>query len=401
MTPGAAHPAGAISVRLATRAGRVDAVELRSSRPTDIARRLFAGRPVDYLMTTLPMVFSVCATAQACAAVQAVEAVSGSPADPAHTNARSLLVAAETAREHLFRILLGWSDGLGVAPVAAGLGALGRMRIAWQRALYPDGDAFLPGGGRLQPDRSALLGLADEVEGLAAVAIGEPAQAWLARWRSITDLQPLLQWVAHGDAIAVRLLRTFATGDEAARGRCRVEPLPEIEAAALAARLAAIDGDAFVAAPQWDGACFETGALARRRGNPLVAVSASEYGNGLLTRLLARVVELAETLAQMRALIDVLAAAGPGASGGAVSGVGIARVEAARGQLAHWLRLEDGRVADYRILAPTEWNFHPQGALALGLQTLPADDRLVQRARLLVDAIDPCVESHIEVFDDA
>ena len=96
MTPGAAHPAGAISVRLATRAGRVDAVELRSSRPTDIARRLFAGRPVDYLMTTLPMVFSVCATAQACAAVQAVEAVSGSPADPAHTNARSLLVAAET-----------------------------------------------------------------------------------------------------------------------------------------------------------------------------------------------------------------------------------------------------------------------------------------------------------------
>ena len=55
---GAAHdPAGAILIRLETRGGRVAAVDLASSRPTDFSHRLFAGRPVDHLLSTLPMVF--------------------------------------------------------------------------------------------------------------------------------------------------------------------------------------------------------------------------------------------------------------------------------------------------------------------------------------------------------
>ena len=45
--------------------------------------------------------------------------------------------------------------------------------------------------------------------------------------------------------------------------------------------------------------------------------------------------------------------------------------------------------------------FHPRGALAQGLLSLPVDDRLPQLARLLVDAIDPCVEASVEVTNDA
>jgi Ni,Fe-hydrogenase I large subunit len=67
----------------------------------------------------------------------------------------------------------------------------------------------------------------------------------------------------------------------------------------------------------------------------------------------------------------------------------------------HWVRLTEGQVDDYRILAPTEWNFHPDGALAAGLLGLPADADLASLARLLVDAIDPCVESSVEVIADA
>jgi Ni,Fe-hydrogenase I large subunit len=59
----------------------------------------------------------------------------------------------------------------------------------------------------------------------------------------------------------------------------------------------------------------------------------------------------------------------------------------------HRIAIQAGRVADYRILAPTEWNFHPQGAAALGLATLPdADDATLRRlAGLFVTALDPCV----------
>jgi coenzyme F420-reducing hydrogenase alpha subunit len=75
------------------------------------------------------------------------------------------------------------------------------------------------------------------------------------------------------------------------------------------------------------------------------------------------------------------------------AGVGLAQVQAARGLLVHRVAIQAGRVADYRILAPTEWNFHPQGAAALGLATLPdADDATLRRmAGLFVTALDPCV----------
>ena len=48
-----------------------------------------------------------------------------------------------------------------------------------------------------------------------------------------------------------------------------------------------------------------------------------------------------------------------------------------------------GGVLDYRVLAPTEWNFHPDGALARAVAALAPDD--LDAARLLAAAYDPCV----------
>jgi hypothetical protein len=52
------------------------------------------------------------------------------------------------------------------------------------------------------------------------------------------------------------------------------------------------------------------------------------------------------------------------------------------------------RVAACRVLAPTEWNFHPQGVVAQCIAALdgsqPAEDT-ERRVRLLMAAFDPCV----------
>ena len=62
--------------------------------------------------------------------------------------------------------------------------------------------------------------------------------------------------------------------------------------------------------------------------------------------------------------------------------------------LLHWAQIDDaGRVQHYRVLAPTEWNFHPHGALATALAGLGADD--TASAQLLAAAFDPCVECTI------
>jgi hypothetical protein len=56
-------------------------------------------------------------------------------------------------------------------------------------------------------------------------------------------------------------------------------------------------------------------------------------------------------------------------------------------------------VRRYQIVAPTEWNFHPQGALVQALRQLPGGGAAAvqRRATLLVLAADPCVDYRLEL----
>jgi coenzyme F420-reducing hydrogenase alpha subunit len=69
----------------------------------------------------------------------------------------------------------------------------------------------------------------------------------------------------------------------------------------------------------------------------------------------------------------------------------------ARGLLIHQVQLDstqaEARVASCQVLAPTEWNFHPQGAVAQVLEAMPTHttQRVYREADLLISAYDPCV----------
>jgi hypothetical protein len=110
-----------------------------------------------------------------------------------------------------------------------------------------------------------------------------------------------------------------------------------------------------------------------------------------------------------------LAGAGDGQDGGAMlahgalalgGGEALAWTEMARGLLCHWVRLDLGHeaptVLDYQVVAPTEWNFHPRGAVAAALAAMPAGGDSATRlatARsigVLAAAFDPCIPFEIE-----
>jgi coenzyme F420-reducing hydrogenase alpha subunit len=80
-------------------------------------------------------------------------------------------------------------------------------------------------------------------------------------------------------------------------------------------------------------------------------------------------------------------------------GRGLGWVETARGLLLHQIDLDGERVGRYRIVAPTEWNFHPQGSFAVamldGRESSAAD--LQRRAQWLLQALDPCVEYRLDI----
>lgn len=132
--------------------------------------------------------------------------------------------------------------------------------------------------------------------------------------------------------------------------------------------------------PCWQGGAAETGALAR---------CGASSGPALAMRWRARREELADW-AQGRARIG---GAGTASSAPVTPGVGRALVETARGLLMHEIALDGDRVGSYVIVAPTEWNFHPQGPLVRWLTGCDATDRAVLKGRvaLAVATLDPCV----------
>ncbi|CAO3379343.1 nickel-dependent hydrogenase large subunit [Azospirillum argentinense] len=379
---------GSVSVRLTTAAGRVRAVSVEVRRPA--AARALCGRTPDEAMRLVPLLFSLCGTAQSLAALEALEDALGLDAS-AHTTARVLLAEAETATNHAWQVLMDWPARLGEAQQPRELAGLRTAAAAIHPALYPARDGLRPGGGSLRPDRDALMGA------IAALRAGVERAVFAAPVpTSAADLE---RWAETGGNGAARLMRRVLAPGMAGFGACGAPALEPHPARWFGERLSA--DAAFSERPRQDGAPAHTGPLARQGAHPLVAALLSAHGSGLAAHAAARLVDLAGLAERLTNWADRLEDAEPAPDiGNARCGAGSGAVETARGRLAHWLRLEDGRIADCRIVAPTEWNFAADGPLAQGLAGAASDAGLAERAGLLVAALDPCVASTIAIQDE-
>lgn len=227
-------------------------------------------------------------------------------------------------------------------------------------------------------------------------------------WRWLLDLPPLLgapamqfefvaatRWLSGGqrDELAAflggprieelvwHLREVEDVGDAGAR------LLPAFDARGSQAFIPRLDAE-FCRRPHWQGAAAETGALARRGRRDGPAAGA------LAMRWLARLAELREwTTGSTK-----VGAGGTASAITVAAGRGRALVETARGLLIHEIVLDGECIADYFIVAPTEWNFHPQGPLAGWLLGRDAGDRdaLEKFAARAVAALDPCVRWELE-----
>ncbi|HTH15790.1 MAG TPA: nickel-dependent hydrogenase large subunit [Magnetospirillum sp.] len=382
-------PEARLDVTLRTHGGAVQGVVVRSTRLVQ-ASRLFAGRRPHDVTQLLPTVFALCGTAQVLASLGALEQAAGQPLSTAQGPARHLLLLGEIVSEHSLALARDWPELAGLAP---DLGMVRRLKLALgglRATLYPAGDWNRPGGGVLHPDHAALRAAFAE----ARSALDQLLDAPLAAVTS--DLYAYQAWIAASPSPVAQLLKQVSSDELAAFGRGPFQPMPEQGPADLSARLETDREGLYVAQPDSAGRVFETGPLARMAWHPVVAGLIGRFGPGLLARLSARLVEVASSLQEMEDLVQDLDN-DQGAAACLVDGVGLGLVEAARGLLAHRVELEGGKVTRYQILAPTEWNFHPEGPLARGQAGAPVTDDLLRRATLLAHALDPCVACDIKV----
>jgi len=377
---------GGIDITVTSDGNRIVDIAIANSRPLGLPSRL-AGLTPDAAVGRIVSLFSVCRIAQGLAGSMAVEQALGIDPGPSQRAARSLLLRGEIALDHATSALLVWPVLLGKRPTALHILKSLRASLAdlWI-CLYPDGDWMRPGGGRLEPDNSALMARLDAAEAAIQEAhLAVPLDT--ASWQN---------WVRAATGPAAELFSLLEQKGWQSFGATDVKLLSALDPTALERHLAADTDASFVAQPEWEGEPRETGPLARQINHPLVSAVVAQHGRGLAARFLAQCVETTRCLVEMRGLAHEIYEDrnSPAPKG---DGVGLGLVEASRGWLAHRVEIADGLIRRYQILAPTEWNFHPSGALAGGLiegNPCQSPERL---ARLLVTALDPCVPYRIEM----
>lgn len=337
--------------------------EIASARPVHAAR-ILEGRTAEQALAIVPTLFSLCGRAHYAAASGAIDALRGIERRACELQARRQSALAETIREHLLRIHMDWPRLIGEPLNVNTLSLIQRLC----RAAANSGTD----GGTL---RNLLEFIEDE-------SLMVPATVFL----QIDTPAELRQWASKRESVSARMLAWVARFDWPSISDMP-EPIPDIALDTLAQRLRNDDAPEFIARPTWGGSCKETGPFARQASRPLIRALIDGGEGALLARFAARLVEVAQLGLELAGIYE------PDGWGNAVDGLAV--VEASRGRLAHLVEMDaQERISRYRILAPTEWNFHPRGVASCLLAAIdPQDDMqlIAQRANLAVHAIDPCV----------
>ena len=366
---------------------------LGSSR-REWAARLAPGRRSSEVPGLLATLYALCGGAHRVTARAAMAAARGLVGDTMPGEIDELHL--DTAREHVRRLWLDWP----------------------QVMTHAGRDRDEPGPGQALRSCPVLQSAAADAAGsyrseamrdwLVEHAFGLPLHEWLDGW-SADPAAWLSHWTASRATWPARLL-DCCRRDAQQLGTAPAPLLAHAQPAELLRIARQLREDpGYALAPLWRGHCAETGPWTRLL-DPL-ARTAAMAGTPAATPTRSAPAARAPGSAWIRfgsRLADLahIALATPGRpwlQQGAVAiapGESIAYSEMARGLLLHWVQLDandlaagapDPRVARCRVVAPTEWNFHPHGLVAQALACLSPSVR-GERVRLLAAAFDPCVE---------
>lgn len=362
--------AGAIRIDVTVSRGQVCAVELTGSRPTGLAR-MFVGRRPEDAPVLAGQLFSLCGSSQSIAARLAVLRAAGLTMDTDERRRAAAGLLAERAFETLRALVLHWPSPRTMDIASTSAGHLREALVASQKIITG------ARAGGLAIDELILPAARLEH---AAFALGIPQE---------------------GDAPASGTL-CAAILDETRQERVFPRRRPDALTSGDDGQvLAHLVGKAdYAARPFLTGRVAETGGYARLRA------SAAPDQPHLAARMLARIEDVRLCLDLLISIAegedrDLSALMGDGTSPND-GGYGV--VECARGRLYHQAEIDgEGLIGAYRILAPTEWNFHPAGPFVETLLScrIGEGDDARKVVSQLAALFDPCVAFEINMCEAA
>lgn len=352
---------------------------ISSDRPS-LAGILLRGKPAQSAPQQLARLYSLCGESHRITAQLAIDAAAGLRTQA--TSQERLKLMAETMREHVRRIWLDWPRLFAQPDQNMTIAALQSLRDC-PLLMEHNVDNLLAASSRFR-------------QWIESAVLGESAPEWLTAWQT-NPIECMLDWVARAHTFPAKLLRDIEyDAVQIQTSATPFVPHSKIEILhALARRIETVED--FERAPSNADMVCETGIWTRLDGFGEIR----SLGNNLWLRMGARIAELVLLSewqqAQNRLALGSLTLA---------PGLALAWCEMARGLLLHWVRLEHTGatqcITDYRVVAPTEWNFHPSGVVAHALAAMPiardaiAQAQVTRQVNILAAAFDPCVNYKIE-----
>jgi Ni,Fe-hydrogenase I large subunit len=147
----------------------------------------------------------------------------------------------------------------------------------------------------------------------------------------------------------------------------------------------------------YNGEFYETGPLARALITKRQGITSlyQRYGDSAMTRLSARVDEMVTLIGEVRTHLSSLDLSQssfiPPSVIESISGTGVGIIEAPRGSLIHRARIEKGKIAEYSIITPTQWNLGNGITSNLGVaQKAMIGAESIAKASLIFRTFDVC-----------
>jgi Ni,Fe-hydrogenase I large subunit len=316
--------------------------------------QLLSRQPLSQVPHTVSAIFTLCGNAHATVSQLAIDTLSQAMAAPIPTltNAQKQQLRLSTLHEHIQQIYLTWMDKNDV-----------HTQQAW--------------GNYLQ-QRSTQLE-AHLKTWFSQHVLGQDLAEWWHAWRA-DGVIALNHWAQTSPSACAKNARAHLYLTQWAHGGDAFIPSTN--------NLQAIHQhwqaeSEFALRPHIKSTPLESGVWSRTHiAHPMM--------DNAWTRIMARLVDAAELLMDTNANYLVTGCTR------ITEHTALAWTEMARGVLIHIVELNPIKtaIAQYSVIAPTEWNLHPQGRLA---QTLSEDvDDNMTHIKALVSAFDPCVAFNIE-----
>jgi coenzyme F420-reducing hydrogenase alpha subunit len=364
---------GQININVIRQHFKVEEVRIASSRHLHAAK-LLVGKTPEQALAIVPLLFNICGIAHSYNARKVLGLD-----NRANDNLNKLLVLAETLKEHLLRIFLDTPKLLSIKNNNTNLPFIIQITSNLKKHILKEGNNQRP-----------INQFIDQIDEYIQKHVFE---LHIKQWLNISDTKALFNWSQQSNTIAAVTINIIGINNWQHQGHCKINGLPELKPLEILKKLKDSNNEDFIAFPRWNNQPHETTPLTRQLENPLIQNVLEKYQGGLLVRWLARLVEIAKIPEKMRNLLN------ENSKNIVHNFNSIAQVEAARGRLIHKADIKDNIVQSYQIVAPTEWNFHPDGLIADSLQNIntQSTEEYTKIAHLLINSIDPCVGYQLSV----